>query len=209
MLYITSLKKIYKENKVLERLKKQIDFILEVDKIKSIFRQSYITDKSRYENDAEHSWHLALMAFLLAEHTNEQVDVLKVLKMVLVHDLVEIDAGDTYCYDQKANLDKREREEKCAERIFRMLPEEQCNEMFELWEEFEKVETPEAKYAAALDKLQPILLNYPAEGKSWKEHGIHKNQVVERISTMKKGSEKLWNFAEQIINDGAKKGYLK
>jgi putative hydrolase of HD superfamily len=193
----------------LDRLKKQINFILEVDKLKTIFRQSYITDKSRHENDAEHSWHLALMAFLLAEHTNEKVDILKVIKMVLVHDLVEIDAGDTYCYDQKANLGKRDRERKCADRIFHMLPEDQCSEMFELWEEFEKIETPEAKYAAALDRLQPLLLNYTTDGKSWKEHGIHKSQVVERIRTMQKGSEKLWNFAEDIIEDGAQKGFLK
>jgi len=193
----------------LDRLKKQINFILEVDKLKSIFRQNYISDKSRRENDAEHSWHLALMAFLLAEHTNEKVDVLKVIKMVLVHDLVEIDAGDTYCYDQKANLDKRDREEKCAERLFRMLPEDQCNEIYELWEEFEKMETPEAKYAAVLDRLQPLLLNYTSGGKSWIEHGIHKSQVFERMRSMQNGSEKIWNFVEEIIEDGARKGYLK
>lgn len=193
----------------MDRLDKQINFILEVDKLKTVFRQNYITDKSRRENDAEHSWHLALMTFLLAEYTNEKVDVLKVLKMVLIHDLVEIDAGDTYCYDQKANLDKRDREGKCADRLFRMLPEDQCNEMYELWEEFEKMETPEAKYAAALDRLQPLLLNYTSEGKSWKEHGIYKSQVFERIRTMQKGSDKLWDYAESIIEDGARKGYLK
>ena len=150
----------------MERLKQQISFILEIDKLKTIYRQSLITDKSRYENDAEHSWHLAIMAFLLAEHVEEEVDILKVIKMVLMHDLVEIDAGDTYCYDEKAKLDKREREEKCAKRIFEMLPKEQCQMMYDLWEEFELMETPEAKYAAALDRLQPVLLNYTADGKS-------------------------------------------
>ncbi len=193
----------------MDKLKKQIDFILEVDKLKSIFRRSLIADKSRYENDAEHSWHLALMAFLLAEHSNEKIDLIKVIKMVLIHDLVEIDAGDTYCYDEKANLDKREREEKCAERIFRMLPKEQCDEMFELWEEFERTDTPESKYAAALDRLQPVLLNYTADGKSWKEHDISMEQVIKRNSPMKNGSEKLWDFAKELINDGANKGYLK
>lgn len=193
----------------MERLKKQIDFIIEVDKLKTIFRQSFITDKSKYENDAEHSWHLALMAFLLSEHTNEKIDLLKVIKMVLIHDLVEIDAGDTYCYDKKANLDKRDREVKCAQRIFNMLPDDQCREMFELWEEFEQMETPEAKYAAALDRLQPVMLNYTAEGLSWKNHGIHMEQVIERNRKIQNGSEKLWKAAEEMIHDGKKKGYLK
>ncbi len=193
----------------MDKLKKQIDFILEVDKLKSIFRRSLIADKSRYENDAEHSWHLALMAFLLAEHSNEKIDLIKVIKMVLIHDLVEIDAGDTYCYDEKANLDKRQREERCAERIFRMLPKEQCDEMFELWEEFERTDTPESKYAAALDRLQPVLLNYTADGISWKEHDISMEQVIKRNSPMQNGSEKLWDYAKELIQDGAKKGYLK
>jgi len=150
----------------MDRLIKQISFIIETDKLKTIYRQSLLSDKSRYENDAEHSWHLALMAALLSEHTNEKVDLLKVIKMVLIHDLVEIDAGDTYCYDEKAKLDKREREEKCANRIFSLLPDDQRDEMFELWEEFEKMETAEAKFAAALDRLQPVLLNYTADGMS-------------------------------------------
>lgn len=200
---------VLKEYNALDTLKKQIDFILEVDKLKSIYRQSLISDGSRYENDAEHSWHLAIMSFLLAEHTNEKTDILKVIKMVLMHDLVEIDAGDTYCYDEKARLDKREREEKCAERISRMLPQEQCNEMFELWEEFERMETPEAKYAAALDRLQPVLLNYTSDGMSWKKHGIYKEQVIERNRNIQNSSKKLWDFVEEVINDGARKGYLK
>lgn len=193
----------------MDRLKKQISFIIETDKLKTIYRQSLISDKSRYENDAEHSWHLALMAVLLSEHTNEQVDLLKVIKMVIIHDIVEIDAGDTYCYDEKAKLDKREREEKCANRIFSLLPDDQRDEMFELWEEFEKMETAEAKFAAALDRLQPVLLNYTADGMSWKKHGISKKQVIERNRLMKNGSDKLWDYAKQIIEDAVNKGYLK
>ncbi|NLM10505.1 MAG: HD domain-containing protein [Clostridiaceae bacterium] len=193
----------------MDKLKQQISFIVEIDKLKNIFRQSYLTDKSRHENDAEHSWHLAIMAFLLAGHVDEGIDILKVIKMVLMHDLVEIDAGDTYCYDEKAKQDKREREEKCAERIFKMLPEEQCREMYELWEEFERMETAEAKYAAALDRLQPVLLNYFSEGKSWKEHGICIEQVIERNSGIKNCSPKLWKFVEELLHDAVKKGYLK
>lgn len=193
----------------MDKLEKQISFIVEIDKLKNIYRQSYISDKSRHEDDAEHSWHLAIMAYLLAEHVEEKVDLLKVIKMVLMHDLVEIDAGDTYCYDEKAKQDKREREEKCAKRLFGMLPEEQAKEMFELWEEFEQMETTEAKYAAALDRLQPVLLNYTTEGKSWKEHGISVDQVLERNRQIKNCSEKLWNFVEELLHDAVKKGYLK
>lgn len=193
----------------MDKLKQQISFIVEIDKLKNIYRQSYLTDKSRHENDAEHSWHLAIMAFLLAEHADEQVDILKVIKMVLMHDLVEIDAGDTYCYDEKAKQDKREREEECAKRIFKMLPDEQCKEMYELWEEFELMETAEAKYAAALDRLQPVLLNYISEGKSWREHGICIDQVLERNGRIKDSSKKIWEFVEELLHDAVKKGYLK
>lgn len=193
----------------MQRLKQQLAFIVEVDKLKTIFRQSFITDQSRYENDAEHSWHLALMAFLLAEYTDEPVDLVKVMKMVLMHDIVEIDAGDTYCYDEEGKLDKREREEKCAERIFSMLPEDQSKEMFALWEEFERMETPEARYAAALDRLQPVLLNYTAQGLSWKNHGIFIDQVLERNQRIKNSSEKLWSFVQELLEDALKKGYLK
>ncbi len=193
----------------MNRLEQQISFILEVDKLKTIFRRSLITDKSRYENDAEHSWHLALMTMLLAEYANEQVDLLKVLKMVLIHDLVEIDAGDTYCYDEKAKLDKREREEKCANRIFRLLPEEQSSEMFALWEEFECKQTPEAKFATVLDRLHPVIMNYTADGLSWKKHGIYGKQVIERNSEIKDGSEILWEYVKVVVEDAMKKGYLK
>ena len=193
----------------MDKLKQQISFIVEVDKLKTIYRQSLITDKSRFENDAEHSWHLALMAFLLAEYTREKVDLLKVIKMVLMHDIVEIDAGDTYCYDEQAKLDKREREEKCANRIFSLLPEEQAKEMYELWEEFECMETTEEKYAAALDRIQPVLLNYTSEGLSWKRHSISKEQVLERNSRIQNSSDELWEYVKSLIDDAVKKGYLK
>jgi len=193
----------------MDTLKNQISFIVEIDKLKKIYRQNYLSDGSRKENDAEHSWHLAIMAFLLAEHAEENLDLLKVMKMVLMHDLVEIDAGDTYCYDEQANVGKREREEQCARRIFNMLPEEQCREMFELWEEFERMETPEARYAAALDRLQPVLLNYFSEGKSWKEHGICIDQVIKRNGRIKNSSPELWEFVEGLLHDAVKKGYLK
>jgi len=194
---------------MMERLKRQIDFIVEVDKLKSIFRQSLIANTTRFENDAEHSWHLALMAFLLSEYTDEKVDLLKVMKMVLMHDIVEIDAGDTYCYDEQAKLDKREREEKCAERVFSMLPEEQAREMFALWEEFERMETPEARYAAALDRLQPVLMNYTAKGLSWKNHDISIEQVLDRNQKIQNSSQRLWSFVEELLEDAIARGYLK
>ncbi|ANX01291.1 HD domain-containing protein [Thermoclostridium stercorarium] len=193
----------------MDKLRQQISFIVEIDKLKNIYRQSYLTDGSRHENDAEHSWHLAVMAFILAEYADEKVDLLKVIKMVLVHDLVEIDAGDTYCYDERAMRDKKEREEKCAKRLFSMLPDEQRNEMYELWEEFERMETPEARYAAALDRLQPVLLNYFSGGKSWNEHGIYVDQVLNRNGRIKDSSQKLWEFVESLLHDAVEKGYLK
>lgn len=150
---------------------KQMSFIMELDKIKKINRQTYLSDGSRKENDAEHSWHLALMAFVLAEHANEEIDVLKTIKMVLLHDVIEIDAGDTYAYDTEANKTKRERELLAADRIFGLLPEEQRSEYRGLWDEFEAMETAEAKFANMLDNVQPLLLNVATDGKSWREHG--------------------------------------
>jgi len=191
-----------------ERLKKQIQFILEVDKIKNIFRRSKIHDGSRRENDAEHSWHLALMAFLLSEYSKENIDLLKVMRMCIIHDIVEIDAGDTFCYDAKGNLDKLEREQKAADRIFRLLPEDQGAELRKLWEEFDAMETPEAKYAAALDRLQPVLLNYLNKGGTWQEHDIKKEQVIKRIGQIEEGAPELWEFVSQLIEDAVAKGYL-
>lgn len=192
-----------------ERLKKQIEFILEVDKIKNIFRMTKIHDGSRRENDAEHSWHLTLMAFLLSEYSKaDNIDVLKVMKMCIVHDIVEIDAGDTFCYDTVGSMDKLEREQKAADRIFALLPEDQGMELRELWEEFDAMETPEAKYAAALDRLQPVLLNYLNNGGTWQEHHITKEQVIQRNGRIEEGAPELWEFASDLIDEAVSKGLL-
>lgn len=192
-----------------ERLKQQIEFIKEVDKIKNIFRQTSIHDGSRYENDAEHSWHLAMMAMLLFEHAEAGIDLLKVMKMTIIHDIVEIDAGDTFCYDAKGNLDKLERENKAAERIFGILPEDQGIELKKLWIEFDEMKTPDAIFAASLDRLQPVLLNYLNKGGSWHEHNITSKQVIERNRHIAEGSPELWEFAQALIEDAVQNGYLK
>jgi putative hydrolase of HD superfamily len=194
----------------LDRLLKQIEFIKEIDKVKSIFRQTVLMDASRNENDAEHSWHLAVMAVLLSEYSaKKDIDLTKVIKMVLVHDLVEIDAGDTYCYDEKANLDKCEREQKAADRIFGILPGGQGEEIRGLWEEFEERKSPEAKFAAALDRFQPLLHNYNTKGFAWKKHGVKSGQVIERNRHIEEGSPVLWEYVKVIIEDSIKKGYLE
>lgn len=179
----------------MERLKKQMEFIQEVDKLKTIGRQSYLTDGKRKENDAEHSWHLALMAILLSEYAPKEVDVLRVVSMVLIHDLVEIDAGDTYAYDAEGNKSKRAREEKAADRIFNILPQDQAKMVRELWEEFEKNETLEANFAHALDHTQPIMLNHASGGKAWMEHGVALSQILERNVNVPKEAPKLWDYA--------------
>lgn len=192
-----------------EKLEKQIQFIAEADKAKNIFRQTKIHDGTRQENDAEHSWHLALMAFLLSEYSiDPKIDILKVVKMCIIHDIVEIDAGDTFCYDAAANMDKLERENKAAARIFGMLPDNQRDELISLWQEFDAMETPEAKYAASLDRLQPVLLNYLTKGGSWHEHNIIKAQVVNRNKRIADGAPELWEFASNLIDDAVSKGYL-
>jgi putative hydrolase of HD superfamily len=191
-----------------ERLHQQIAFILEIDKLKSVLRRTYLLHEPRHENSAEHSWHLAMMAMVLAEHANAEVNVLRVLRMLLVHDVVEIDAGDTYCYDAAGNDDKAERETVADRRIFGLLPGDQQAEMHALWTEFEARVTPEAKLAAALDRLMPILHNFHTEGRSWREHGITKTQVLERNRHSSEGSEALWQYIETIIEDAVDKGYL-
>ncbi|MFY9542426.1 MAG: HD domain-containing protein [Dethiobacteria bacterium] len=188
-----------------------MEFVIEVDKLKKITRQNYLADGSRKENDAEHSWHLALMALVLCEHVGaeESPDLLRVIKMALIHDLVEIDAGDTYCYDEKANAGKRERELAAADRLFGILPPDQAREFRELWEEFEEQRTPEARFAAALDRLQPLTLNYIAGGKSWREHGISYSQVIKRNSSIGESSPALWKFTLEMIREAVRKGYIK
>lgn len=192
-----------------ERFLRQLDFIREVDKLKHIVRRSYITDGSRRENDAEHTWHIALMATVLEEHVvGEQPDLLHVLRMLLIHDLVEIDAGDTFAYDVQGNLDKFDRERAAAERIFDILPKDQGEEMMNLWLEFENGSTTEAKFAAAVDRLQPILHNYATEGKAWLEHGVTSAQVLARIDAITLSVPEIGCWAKELIADAVQKGYL-
>lgn len=187
---------------------KQISFIMELDKIKKITRQTYLSDGSRKENDAEHSWHLALMAVLLKEYANEEVDLAKVIPMVLLHDLVEIDAGDTYAYDQAGLATQRARETKAADRIFGMLPEDQGAKFRNLWEEFEAYETAEAKFAHVLDNCQPLLLNDASGGKSWKEHTVHKSQIYKRNEHTAEGSREIWEYMQQLIDKHIQLGHV-
>lgn len=187
---------------------KQIAFIMELDKVKTIQRQTYLADASRKENDAEHSWHLALMAFVLSDYANEKIDVLKTMKMVLLHDVIEIDAGDTYAYDAVGNQTKRAREQKAADRIFGLLPEAQEAEYRGLWEEFEAMETPEARFANMLDKVQPLLLNDASGGKSWEEHGVKRSQVMARNARTEEGSKQLWAYAKRLIDKNTAAGKL-
>lgn len=210
-----------------ERMKKQLDFLLELDKLKNRYRQTYIANDDlpegseefngnfkeraplpRKENDAEHSFSLAIAVMLLAEYSNEPVDVLKTMKMVLVHDVVEIDAGDTYCYDTEGNLTKRERELKAAERIFGILPADMAAEFRGLWDEFEANETSEARFANAMDRIQPMLLNNYREGISWREHGVHFPQVAERSMKIKDGSVALWENFYAMLEESRDKGLL-
>lgn len=191
-----------------ERLKKQMNFILEVDKVKNITRQTYLADGRRKENDAEHSWHLALMAVLLKEYANEEVDLAKVLPMVLIHDLVEIDAGDTYAYDEVGAATKAERETKAADRIFGLLPEDQGKWLRGLWEEFEAYESPDAKFAHMLDNSQPLFLNDASDGKSWTEHGVKKSQIYKRNRKTGEGSEEIWEYMQELVDKHIRLGHV-
>ena len=192
-----------------ERLKKQIEFLVETDKMKNIYRQTYVLNEPRKENDAEHSWHLALLAIILSEHSDLKIDVLKVMKMVVIHDIVEIYAGDTYCYDKEGYKDKAEREEKSARRVFSVLPDDQYHELYNLWREFEDGISNEAKFSAVLDRVQPLTLNYRNNGQSWKEHNVEKSQVEARNCATKNVSEDIYEYINDIINDANVKGWLK
>lgn len=191
-----------------DRLMKQIEFIVEIDKLKSIYRQSFIMDGSRQENDAEHTWHLSMLAIILLEHANESLSIVRVLKMLFIHDIVEIDAGDTFAYDTTGYLDKFERENAAAERIYGLLPKDQRDELFALWIEFEEEKTAEAQFAAAVDRLQPLLHNFYTEGKSWRKHGITREMVLDRNKHIAMGSKKLWDYAQKLIDEAVEKGYL-
>ncbi len=181
----------------MDRLQQQFDFILEADKEKFIGRQTYLSDGERKENDAEHAWHLALMTILLSEYANEEIDVLKTVTMVLIHDVVEIDAGDTYAYDEVGKQTQRAREEAAAQRLFGLLPEDQGEKLRLLWEEFEAQETPEAKFARTMDNLQPMMLNAASDGKAWVEHDVHLSQILNRNRRTAEGSETLWKYAQE------------
>ena len=194
----------------MDRLEQQFQFIKEIDKEKMIGRQTYLSDAKRKENDAEHAWHMAIMTVLLSEYANEEIDVLKTITMLLIHDIVEIDAGDTYAYDEVGKQTQREREVKAAERIFGMLPEDQAKKFRDLWEEFETRETKEAKFARTMDNLQPMMLNDATDGKAWTEHGVDLSQILKRNERTAEGSETLWKYAlENFIEPNVKKGRIK
>lgn len=192
----------------MNRLEKQLQFILEIDKVKKIMRQTPLSDASRKENDAEHSWHIALMAYLLQEYVEEPVEVSKVMLMVLIHDLVEIDAGDTYAYDEEGAKTKDERERKAADHIFGMLPEDQGMYLKALWEEFEAYETAEAKYAHLLDNFQPLLLNDAAGGISWTEHQVKKSQIYKRNEKVEETSATIWKCMQDKIDKHIQAGHV-
>ena len=192
-----------------ERLKRQIAFILEADKEKNILRQTHITDYLRQENDAEHAWHMALMVYLLREYANEKFDVGKAMVMALIHDIVEIDAGDTYAYDEKNLATQAEREEKAAKRIFGLLPSDQEKELKNLFYEFEENQTPEARFAHAMDNFQPLLLNNSNNGGDWKAHGVDKTRVMKRQEKTRLGSADIWEYTRKIVDENVKKGNIK
>lgn len=193
-----------------ERLTQQVRFILEVDRLKEIFRQTLLTQSRRSENDAEHSWHLCLMVLVLAEHANApSLNVLRVLKMLLLHDLVEIDAGDTFAYDEKRRADQHARETKAAERIFGLLPPDQAAEFRALWDEFELRETTEAKFAAAMDRFQPMLLNCATAGAAWKKHDVTSDRVISRNRHIAEGADSVWAYAAEMIKQAVAAGHLR
>lgn len=192
-----------------ERLQRQLDFLREADKVKQVRRQTLVSGDGRRENDAEHMWHLALMACLLVEHAaDESVDLLRVIRMALIHDLVEIDAGDTFCYDDAGQADRVERERRAAERVFGLLPPDQARELRNLWEEFEARQTPDARFAAALDRLQPMLQNVYTRGAAWQRHGITRAQVLDRNRHIADGSPALWQCAMEAVEEAVRQGWL-
>ena len=191
-----------------ERFEKQLAFILEADKEKNILRQTHLTGHGRRENDAEHAWHMAMMIYLLKEYSNQEIDVAKAMMMALVHDIVEIDAGDTYAYDTKGLETQKAREQRAAERIFGLLPDDQRDELRALFEEFESGESPEARFAKVMDNFQPLLLNHSNGGADSREHGVTQAKVVGRQQTSSLGSEEIWNYTKELIHENVKKGNI-
>ena len=192
-----------------ERFEKQLDFLILIDKMKNIERQTLIADGSRRETDAEHSWHIAVMALLLKEYAAETIDVDRVVRMLLVHDLVEVYAGDTFCYDVQGNLDKQKREQEAADRLFSMLPDDQRDEIRGLFEEFDRMDTPDSRFAAALDRLQPISNNHLTNGHTWRKGHVKSAQVYERMVPVKQATPELWPLVERIVAHGIEIGALK
>ena len=192
-----------------ERLKRQLEFSLEIDKEKNIGRQTWLSDGKRKENDAEHAWHMAIMAWLLREYANTELDITRTMLMILIHDVVEIDAGDTYAYDPEGKETQKERELKAAERLFGLLPEDQGKELRSLWDEFEKYETPESRFAHTMDNFQPMLLNDSNNGDDWAAHGIARTQVEKRNEKTASGSEAIWSYMQTVIDKHVAGGSLK
>lgn len=190
-------------------LLKQIEFIKEIDKVKYIQRKTRLFHSDRYENDAEHSWHLALMAIVLSEHANGPLDLFKVVKMVLIHDIVEIDAGDTFIYDTRKNHENTDEERLAAKRIFGLLPEKQAQELLVLWDEFEEGRTAEAQFARAMDRLEPLLQNTSNEGGTWREFDVSYEKVYAKKSIIKKGSDTIWDYAKGLLDQSVATGILK
>jgi putative hydrolase of HD superfamily len=192
-----------------ERLRRQIEFLLEADQLKHTLRQTVLLDRSRHENAVEHSWHISLAAMIFSEYGDGNgIDRGRVIRMLLLHDLVEIDAGDTYCYDEQAGVDQHERELRAAERLFGLLPSDQVHDFRLLWDEFEQAETPEARFAHAMDRFQAFLHNYFTQGQVWRQHGIRRHQVVRRMEPVERGAPLLWLYVRALIDDAVQKGYL-
>lgn len=192
-----------------DRFKRQVEFLLEIDRLKHTLRQTILLDRSRRENSVEHSWHIAVAAAVFCEYAAaDDVDLGRVIRMLLLHDLVEIDAGDTYCYDPHAGADQHEREQSAAERIFELLPGDQARDFRSLWDEFESAGSPEARYAHAMDRFQAFLHNYFTQGQVWRQHGIRRHQVLERMQPVARGAPLLWEYVRTLIDDAVRKGYL-
>ena len=191
-----------------ERFKKQLDFILEIDKEKNILRQTHLSNGGRREDDAEHAWHLAVMTYLLSEYSNRKIDVAKTMLMTLIHDIVEIDAGETYAYDAEAKKSEKAREKAAADRLFGLLPDDQNEKLRSIWEEFEAYETPEAKFAHVMDNFQPMLLNHSNHGGDWKEHGIRRSQTEKRNEKTPEGSAAIWDYMKKILDENVAAGSL-
>ncbi|HMK46146.1 MAG TPA: HD domain-containing protein [Methanocella sp.] len=192
-----------------ERLEQQINFLIEIDRLKHVYRQTYLLDRSRHDSDVEHSWHFAIMALVLSEYTKDSVDISKVIRMALIHDIVEIDAGDVIVYDRKTDGDHVAKERAAAKRIFGLLPIDQARELSELWAEFERRETPEAKFAAALDRFDPLLHNFYTEGKAWQEHGVTADQVLEVNRHIGQTAPEIWKKVQELVQELVEKGHLK